>query len=111
MCNRPNGGKETSEFVSGYSGSSSGAGGVASPRPSRKITSDRALRIGLGQQLPFAPRGVRVGATQHRVRELLAELHAGLIEGVDAVQPTSVGRGELQEHEQPAHVEWVHPIE
>src|SRR5438105_8568074 len=47
---------------------------------------DAKSAIRLGQLLPLLPRGLRVGATEHRVRELLSELDARLIQRIHAIE-------------------------
>src|SRR3954453_23028869 len=70
-----------------------------------------AARIRLGQQVPLLPRLVGAGPAEHRIGEILSELHPGLIERIDAVQHAGMDRRRLEEHEEGSDVPGVHSVE
>src|SRR6185437_2960241 len=69
--------------------------GTCRPFPAATSPLDRVPAVGFGKQVPFLPRLLGVRAPQHRVSELLPELHPGLVERVDPVHLAGVNRGNL----------------
>src|SRR5258706_15854674 len=78
------------------------------PRPS---SSDNPAGITLWQGLPLLSCSVRAGTPQQGISELFSELHARLVEGVDPVQLSRVGRRDLEQHHQLADVARIHAVE
>src|SRR4029077_1149356 len=73
--------------------------------------SDRPPRITLRERLPLFFCRVRAGPPQQGVGELFSELHARLVECVDPIQLSRVGRCDLEKHHQLADVPCIHAVE
>src|SRR5918999_716346 len=62
----------------------------ASPKTATRDTSNDAVRVALGKQVPFPAGRFGVRAPEHRVGKLFPELYPGLIERVHAVKRSGV---------------------